>query len=128
MLEILPYIEEIALYRQYHFNLDNWNASNDFVRKSLLPIQNCPSDPLDHSVRTPDVSAPLAMTSSYKGVAGRGWYYQADPAEAYWDSYQAGAGGQDKMSLLDRGALPVVVTAPIPPTHHQVSAVLRRVL
>ena len=54
-------------------------------------------------------SAPTSMTGSYRGVAGRGWYVQANPAEAYWDSPKAAAA--DRMSVSDRGALPVVVTA-----------------
>jgi prepilin-type processing-associated H-X9-DG protein len=49
------------------------------------------------------------MTGSYRGVAGRGWDVQANPAEAYWDSPKAAAA--DRMSVNDRGALPVVVTA-----------------
>jgi len=110
-LEILPFIDELPLYRQYHFELDNWNAMNDPVRFTSLKIQSCPSDPNPPTIEQPTVSAPKGMTSSYRGVAGRGWYDPAGSAEAYWDSYQAGLAGLDQMNVKDKGALPVVITA-----------------
>jgi len=112
-IEILPQLEELPLYRQYHFEQDNWAAANDPVRKSRIKIQSCPTDPNPSAVATPEVSAPDAMSSSYKGVAGRGWYDAANPAEAYWDSYQAGR-GNDNMKISDRGPLPVVIVTPPP--------------
>lgn len=110
-LEILPFIEETPLYRQYHFDRANDDASNDLVRKTALKIQTCPTDPNPPSVQTPAVSAPDAMTSSYKGVAGRGWFAATNPAEAYWGSPKAGVTG-DNMSVIDRGPLPAIVTPP----------------
>ncbi len=107
-LEILPYTDEIGLFRQYHFNVPNDDPSNTVVLKSPNKIQQCPSDPNPFEVLTPDVSAPDAMTSSYRGVAGRGWYDQTGPTESYWDSAKATAA--DNMSLKDRGPLSVVVT------------------
>jgi prepilin-type N-terminal cleavage/methylation domain-containing protein len=118
-IEILPYIEELGVYRQYHFNQPNIYAvapnSNLPAIQTQLKIQACPSDPNPPSLQIPEVTTgdPKTMTGSYKGVAGRGWYVPADPNEAYWDSYQAGMPG-DNMSILDRGPLPVIVTA-VPP-------------
>jgi prepilin-type N-terminal cleavage/methylation domain-containing protein len=113
-LEILPFIEELPLYRQYDFTKSNWDPNNlTKVLQMSVKVQNCPTDPNPPSLQNPQVSAPTpAMTSSYKGVAGRGWYDAANPAEAYWDSYQAGKGGNDNMKLADRGPLPVVVVGP----------------
>ena len=113
-LEILPFMEETALYQRYHFELSNLNSSNDPVRQTLLSVQSCPSDPNPPSLQTGQVSdenGHIIMTSSYKGVAGRGFFVAANPAEAYWDSPQGGKGGET-MRLLDRGPLPVVVVAP----------------
>jgi hypothetical protein len=53
--------------------------------------------------------APASMSSSYKGVAGRGWYTGNNPNESYWDSPKAA--NVDNMRLLDRGPLSVVVTS-----------------
>jgi prepilin-type N-terminal cleavage/methylation domain-containing protein/prepilin-type processing-associated H-X9-DG protein len=113
-LEILPFIEETALYREYHFDQDNLNALNTPVRQTLLQVQSCPSDPNPPSLQTPQTSQEAGnsiMTSSYRGVAGRGFFVAADPAEAYWDSYQAGKGGET-MRAVDKGPLPLVVVPP----------------
>jgi len=109
-LEILPFMDELPLFRQYRFDLSNSDAVNTPVLKSRVKLQECPSDPNSPEVQTPEVSAPDAMTSSYRGVAGRGWYVQTGLTEAYWDSFKAGANGEN-MQLTDRGALPVVVTS-----------------
>jgi prepilin-type N-terminal cleavage/methylation domain-containing protein/prepilin-type processing-associated H-X9-DG protein len=115
-LEILPFIDEMALYRQYHFDVPNEDSGglNWPVRKAPMPIQTCPSDPNPPAIYTPEVDSGNAvspsMTSSYRGVAGRGWYTQAGTAEGYWDSAQAGI-GSESMKLVDRGALPVVCGA-----------------
>ena len=117
-LEILPFIEEGVLYKQYDFTKTNWDGNgtspatgNLRVLQQAIKIQTCPSDPNQPSLQTPQVSAPgPSMTSSYKGVAGRGYFVDANPAESYWDSYQADKGGQTIMKLADRGPLPVVIT------------------
>ncbi len=91
-LEICPYIDEIALFRQYHFDKSNDDASNRLVLQSPMKIQSCPSDPNPPTLAVPEVTstAPPSMSSSYKGVAGRGWYVQTGATEAYWDSPKAG--------------------------------------
>ena len=118
-LEILPFIEEGILYKQYQFDQTNHpitgtaTTGNLHVMQQQLKVQTCPSDPNPPSLQVPEVTPndPQTMTSSYKGVAGRGFYAPANPAEAYWDSYQAGKGGET-MRSLDRGPLPVVIVAP----------------
>jgi prepilin-type N-terminal cleavage/methylation domain-containing protein/prepilin-type processing-associated H-X9-DG protein len=110
-LEILPYIDEVPLFRLYHFDKPNDDASNLPVLQAPCKLQVCPSDPNPPSLQVPEVigGSTTYMTGSYRGVAGRGWYAQANPAEAYWDSPKATA--SERMSVSDRGALPVVVTA-----------------
>ncbi len=109
-LEILPYIDEMPLFRLYHFDKPNDDATNLPVLQAPCMLQVCPSDPNPPSLQVPEVigGSTTYMTGSYRGVAGRGWYVQANPAEAYWDSPKAAAA--DRMSVSDRGALPVVVT------------------
>jgi prepilin-type N-terminal cleavage/methylation domain-containing protein len=115
-LEILPQMEEAPLYRQYHFDQVNFvNPANLPVLQSKIKVQTCPTDPNPPSLQVPEVLSGDGiqyMTSSYKGVAGRGWFEDANPAEAYWDSYQAGKGGNDNMNARDRGPLSVVIVAP----------------
>jgi prepilin-type N-terminal cleavage/methylation domain-containing protein len=115
-LEILPYTEELALFRQYRFDQTNQptvNTPNYAVLTTPVKIQSCPADPNPPTLQVPEVTPndPPTMSSSYKGVAGRGFFVAANPAEAYWDSFQAGKGGET-MRLEDRGPLPVVVVAP----------------
>lgn len=115
-LEILPFIEESALFTQYHFDQTNdpIAAANLKVMQAELKVQTCPSDPNPPSLQVPEVrpAQTATMTSSYKGVAGRGFYTMSGGTEGYWDSYQAGKNGEN-MRDADRGPLPVViVTAP----------------
>ncbi|HTQ39268.1 MAG TPA: DUF1559 domain-containing protein [Pirellulales bacterium] len=115
-LNILPFIEETTLYRQYRFDLSNLDPTNEPVRKAILPVQSCPSDPNPPSLQLPQtqqeysLNIPIA-TSSYRGVAGRGFFAATDPAEAYFDSYKAGSGGET-MRALDKGPLPAIIVAP----------------
>jgi len=119
-IEILPQMEELPLYKQYHFDMENWanpTNANYAVLATQLKVQTCPTDPNQPSLQVPEVLSGDGikyMTSSYKGVAGRGWFVDANPAEAYWDSYQAGKGGTDAMNVIDRGPLSVVIVADPP--------------
>ncbi|HZZ26399.1 MAG TPA: DUF1559 domain-containing protein [Pirellulales bacterium] len=118
-LEILPFMEETGLYQRYRFDLPNLDGANDSVRKTMINVQSCPSDPNPPAFATgqvADENGHTIMTSSYKGVAGRGYFLKVGAggnAEAYWDSFQAGKGGET-MRLVDRGPLPVVVVTPPP--------------
>jgi len=109
-LEILPYMDEIGLYRRYDFTQNNNSATNVLVRQQLVKTQVCPTDPNPPALAVPQVTAgdPPSMSGSYRGVAGRGWSTGADPNEAYWDSAQADAA--DNMRSQDRGPLSVCIT------------------
>ncbi len=106
-IEILPYIEELPLYKQYHFDLTNDNSANDLVRKTSIPIQYCPSDPNPPQVVTGITGGGDAAKSSYKGVAGRAWG-DAPSQEGSFDSYHL-AFSSNEMRILDRGPLFVVL-------------------
>jgi prepilin-type N-terminal cleavage/methylation domain-containing protein len=110
-LEILPYMDELPLYKRYNFTKNNGDPANMPVLQSLNKTQVCPTDPNPPSLQVPQVvpDDPPSMTSSYRAVTGRGWANGNNPNEAYWDSPKATAG--DNMSPKDRGPLSVIVTA-----------------
>jgi prepilin-type N-terminal cleavage/methylation domain-containing protein/prepilin-type processing-associated H-X9-DG protein len=126
-LEILPYIDEIALYKSYDFTLINndiasqnkqtqQSTGNLPVLQSTVQLMKCPSDPnqdpLSNTGNGPFNAAtdPKIALGSYRGVAGRGFADAPGVANqnAYFDSAQiiVGAGN---MRLRDKGPLPVVV-------------------
>ncbi len=122
-LEILPFAEEMALYRSYHFDLVNEDTTfND--RQPTDPkgpgplctdvaLFDCPSDPNPPQLAIPGPTSLAAAGNkfakgSYKGVAGRGL---ADNGGGnnndFWDSGQLMIGGVDLVQT-DKGPLPVV--------------------
>jgi prepilin-type N-terminal cleavage/methylation domain-containing protein len=104
-LEILPFIDELPLYREYHFDQHNDAVVNRLPRQRLVNVQLCPSDPNPPAVLSPAIdNDEPSMSSSYRGVAGRGWY--AAGTQTYWDNAAA-----TNMRLADRGALPTITTA-----------------
>jgi prepilin-type N-terminal cleavage/methylation domain-containing protein len=72
-IEILPYIEQEALYKRYDQTKLNEHDNNKFVNQSRVPIYECPSDPLAGKLERP-ASGPRRydyMHGSYRGVSGR---------------------------------------------------------
>jgi prepilin-type processing-associated H-X9-DG protein len=106
-IDILPFVEEKALYEQYRFDVPNSHADNAAVVRQILSVMNCPSDPNGARRGTPIAgpAGPFAV-GSYKGVSGRGWHPMAGNS-AFFDSTNAANGD---LSLRDRGPLFVVVT------------------
>jgi len=109
-IEILPYMDEMGLYRRYDFTQDNDGAANVAVRQTMVRTHVCPTDPNPPALAVPQVTSGAApsMSGSYRGVAGRGWATGNNPNEAYWDSAQAGTA--DNMRSQDRGPLSVCIT------------------
>jgi prepilin-type N-terminal cleavage/methylation domain-containing protein/prepilin-type processing-associated H-X9-DG protein len=75
-IQILPFVEQENLYRQYDNTVYNAHPNNDPFRLTYVPVYTCPSDIRANQVLTPasapsrDPRNPAAMASSYKGVAG----------------------------------------------------------
>jgi prepilin-type N-terminal cleavage/methylation domain-containing protein/prepilin-type processing-associated H-X9-DG protein len=81
-IEILPYIEQDNLYRQYDQTVENNHANNKFVTQSRVKTYECPADPLIGQLRepasgrrsrsdgTPDHN--LWRHGSYRAISGRG--------------------------------------------------------
>jgi prepilin-type N-terminal cleavage/methylation domain-containing protein/prepilin-type processing-associated H-X9-DG protein len=116
-IEILPYIEERMVYSRYDQTLNNddssavnkktsINTGNMPVLQSVVSVMACPSDPNPPSLQHPDsgpyssTTGPAIMSSSYKGVAGRGFWGGAS-VEGGWDSPKA----DTAETAADRGPL-----------------------
>ena len=85
-IEILPYIEQDALYKRYDQTRFNEHANNRFVNQSRVPIYECPSDNLAGKLERP-ASGPRAydyMHGSYKAVSGR----SGAIGRGFWDTFE----------------------------------------
>ena len=84
-IELLPFIEQDNLYKQYVQTAFNEDAANANVRIQSIKTYNCPSD-INAGKPTNPASGPGAgvqyMMSSYRGMAGRsdgnGWFDNYD--------------------------------------------------
>ena len=115
-IEILPHIEETALYDQYHFDQLNSSNGNKPVTQKILPGMICPSDPNNSRVGIPQNGPQQDFaTGSYRGVSGRGYYGSPTSGQAFFDSVIATS---NDLRLRDRGPLYVIdkkgVNCPIP--------------
>ena len=109
-LDILPFIEEQAVWTQYHFNKLNTDNSNIPAEQQIIATMNCPSDPNPPQLGLADVyegAQTQWATGSYKGVGGRAW--GDSPATDFWDTYQPGTTGTSKLRIQDKGPLPQVI-------------------
>ncbi len=107
-IEILPFVEELTLFRQYHFDQNNANAANDLVRTASINVQYCPSDPNPPQVVTGITGGGNAAKGSYKGVAGRAWG-DAPSTTCSFDDYKVTFSAAEER-IQDRGPLYVVIT------------------
>jgi prepilin-type N-terminal cleavage/methylation domain-containing protein len=77
-VQILPYIEQNALYQKYDDTKPNTDTANTPVLQSYVPIYTCPSDLRANQLITPETRAPDGsagnqqyMTGSYKVMTGK---------------------------------------------------------
>ncbi len=106
-LEILPYIEELPLYKQYHFDQPNDAAANAGVLATNVAIQNCPSDPNPPQVVTGITGGGNAAKGSYKGVAGRAWADAPSGTCSFDDNKVTFSAAEER--IQDRGPLFVLL-------------------
>jgi prepilin-type N-terminal cleavage/methylation domain-containing protein len=104
-IELLPFTEETTLYKLYNNAKANSDAVNKPVVQSLVSVMNCPSDNNAGKLLVPE---PIGggndyMSSSYRGVSGRG--YITSSIESYYDSPVMPA---NVLKPTDRGILTVV--------------------
>jgi prepilin-type N-terminal cleavage/methylation domain-containing protein len=86
-IQILPFLEQKALYDQYNQLATNESKANKTVRETFLAVYSCPSDLLPKTMTRPD-SGPghdfnlNYMPGSYRGMGGR-----SDGVTGWWDNY-----------------------------------------
>ncbi|HET6572814.1 MAG TPA: DUF1559 domain-containing protein [Fimbriiglobus sp.] len=97
-IEILPFMEQDALYRQYNQSVLNEHPSNLFVTQQRVKSYECPSDPLVGKLEAP-ASGPFAgtptargsdqwMHGSYRAVSGRGYKGTQTYPRGFWDTFE----------------------------------------
>jgi len=76
-LQLLPYIEQQALFNQYDDTVTNLDPKNKFVRESYVATYTCPAELKPKRLILPETQAPAGgtgntqfMLSTYKGMAG----------------------------------------------------------
>jgi prepilin-type N-terminal cleavage/methylation domain-containing protein/prepilin-type processing-associated H-X9-DG protein len=106
-IELLPYVEEIGLYRQYNQDEQNNSTNNSKVRLISIKIQNCPSDPNPPQVVTGVAGGGDQAKGSYRGVAGRAWG-DAPSGTCSFDDFKVAINAAEER-IQDRGPLFVVL-------------------
>ncbi len=108
---ILPYIEQDALYKTYHFDKRNTDPSQKTVQQALVKTYICPSDNTGpFGLEVPDSgygadAKVLYRPSSYRGVEGKTLNQSSDQENKWFDSQITGESSGDKRF---RGVLHVV--------------------
>src|SRR5262245_1689513 len=76
-IQILPYIEQQALFSQYDDTVPNIHPNNKLVRESYVPTYACPSELRPKRILLPQTEAPSGgngtiqyMIGSYRGMSG----------------------------------------------------------
>jgi prepilin-type processing-associated H-X9-DG protein len=104
-IEILPYIEQDNLYKQYNQTVVNENAANAPVYQASVKTYMCPSDQGANVLNKPESgngSGTQYRTSSYRAVGGA--TNKTGDGNAFWDI----GGGPPDISTTLKGAMHVV--------------------
>lgn len=87
-IEILPYVEQDALYRRYRQDQHNETATNNAVCQNRVKTYECPSDIFRGKLEKPQTgpgNGRLWMHGSYRAVAGR----SGAIGRGFWDTFEA---------------------------------------
>jgi len=95
-IEILPYLEQDNLYKQYNQNLENTDPANMPVLQTKVAAYNCPTDSRAGQLYAPETLGPsgaanttvMFMASSYRCMTGIGDISTTDTFGGYWDEVQ----------------------------------------
>lgn len=74
-IEILPYVEQDALFRQYNPTVGTHHASNQAFRETAVPVYTCPSDPNSAGLHVPQSGPGNSVYyrhGSYRAMSGGG--------------------------------------------------------
>jgi prepilin-type N-terminal cleavage/methylation domain-containing protein len=82
-IQILPFIEQGNLFKQYNNNYTNEHPNNRFVVQQFVPVYSCPSDPNASTLENPGSTPSGAQYGSfqyahgsYRGMTGINDYYK----------------------------------------------------
>jgi prepilin-type N-terminal cleavage/methylation domain-containing protein/prepilin-type processing-associated H-X9-DG protein len=95
-IELLPYLEQDNLYKQYNRTLDNMAPANRPVCDTYLSVYTCPMDLRKGMLIAPETIGPngagnstiLYMASSYKAMTGQGDTGSTDTFGGYYNEVQ----------------------------------------
>jgi prepilin-type N-terminal cleavage/methylation domain-containing protein/prepilin-type processing-associated H-X9-DG protein len=118
-VEILPFIEEVGLYRQYRQNEPNNSAENDKVTQQSIKIQYCPSDPNPPQIVGAADGQDHAK-GSYRCVAGRAWGDAPSGTCSFDDNKVTFSSAEER--IQDRGPFFVVLVDSTSPSAAQLKA------
>lgn len=105
-LELLPYLEETALHKQYDFTKPNVDAANRPVVQTTLQAMNCPSDDNAGKLAIPEPEPGYGewATGSYRAMGGKAYYQPTTSAvQYYFDSVKLKIDAN--LKITDRGIL-----------------------
>jgi len=86
-IEILPFLEQEALYRRYDQRVFNEHANNTFVVQSQVKAYECPSDSLARRLERPQTGPGSGKDwrhGSYRAVSGR----SGAIGRGFWDTFE----------------------------------------
>jgi prepilin-type N-terminal cleavage/methylation domain-containing protein len=90
-IEILPFMEEDAIYRLYRQDLFNEDPLNAPVFQTRIKKYECPADPMAGKLEIP-ASGPHQnqqfMHGSYRAVSGRGFKGSQTYPRGFWDTFE----------------------------------------
>jgi prepilin-type N-terminal cleavage/methylation domain-containing protein/prepilin-type processing-associated H-X9-DG protein len=118
-IEILPYLEQGALYKQYNQLQLNTSAANNLVGQQRVAVYECPSDPFVGLLEDP-ASGPGSgqrwMHGAYRANAGKANDLPSaaaghPPFRGFWDTYEPQYWPNNAINPAYRGPLHGTATA-----------------
>jgi prepilin-type N-terminal cleavage/methylation domain-containing protein/prepilin-type processing-associated H-X9-DG protein len=104
-IDILPYMEQDNLYKQWVQNQNTWHSTNAFLRAQHIKPFSCPSDNNFNRLLQPASGNGSGVTyqhGSYRAVSGR----SGGNGRVFWDTCEPGLGA---LNQAWRGVLHVIV-------------------
>src|SRR5262249_9507234 len=96
-IELLPYIEQENLYKQYNQTIPNTDLSQQAFCKTPVTVYTCPTDTRANQIFMPETISPdggsnpnlYYMASSYRVMTGLGDVSGTNTFGGFWNEVQA---------------------------------------
>jgi prepilin-type N-terminal cleavage/methylation domain-containing protein len=109
-VELLPYLEHAALWKQFDPNAGLHHAKHKTLRETFIKEYICPSDIFTYRLAKPESGSQGSdmfwAPGSYRAMSG---YSSGSNGDYYFDNPEIGHVGEDKVPNWARGAMHVVV-------------------